>query len=206
MTCACLSKDADAADNPVRGTPLDMDSLVVTTGLKDFLGATLRDSFGDLSLAPGPAGHYLVDLLVRFAVTEELRPRAHDGGRLDSYAECALAIERAWDLESDAFDPAEEVRLRHHFADYALFMTGFFWDRVRRESMLRHYIGQGRRGYRLVAEYERARGGEHADVFRALAGGFETYAGVLTYMREVYLGADFAPGVRQLFVRLAGGF
>jgi hypothetical protein len=182
-----------------------MDSLVVVTGLKDFFAATLRDSFGDLSLAPGPAGQYLVDLLARFAQTDELRPCDQDGRRLDSYADRALAIERAWDLDGDAFDPAQEVRLRHHFADYALFMTGFFWDRVRRESMLRHYIAQGRRGYRLVAEYERARGGEHAPLFRVLAGGFETYAGVLTYMREVYLGADFAPGVRQLFVRLAGG-
>jgi hypothetical protein len=169
-----------------------MDALVVTTELRDFFRATLRDSFGDLSLTPGPAGPYLVELLARFAV--------------DTYADRALAIQRAWDLEGDAFDPIEEVRLRHHFADYALFMTGFFWDHVRREAMLRHYVGQGRRGYHLVAEYERARGGPHVDVFRALSGGFETYAGVLTYMREVYLGADFAPGVRQLFVRLAGGF
>ena len=183
-----------------------MDALVVTTELRDFFRATLRDSFADLSLTPGPAGPYLVELLARFAVTDELRPCDRQGHRLDTYADRALAIQRAWDLEGDAFDPIEEVRLRHHFADYALFMTGFFWDHVRREAMLRHYVGQGRRGYHLVAEYERARGGPHVDVFRALSGGFETYAGVLTYMREVYLGADFAPGVRQLFVRLAGGF
>jgi len=183
-----------------------METLVATTELKEFFRATLRDSFSDLALTPGPAGQYLVDLLARFAVTDELRPRDHAGHRLDCYADHALAIQRAWDLDGDGFDPVEELRLRHHFADYALFMTGFFWDHVRKESMLRHYIGQGRRGYHLVAEYERARGGEHVDVFRALAIGFETYAGVLTYMREVYLGADFAPGVRQLFVRLAGGF
>jgi hypothetical protein len=182
-----------------------MDALVATIDLKEFFRATMRDSFSDLSLTPGAAGEYLVDLLARFAVSDELRPLDGQGRRLDGYADRALAIQRAWDLDGGAFDPVEEIRLRHQFADYALFMTGFFWDHVRRESRLRHYIGQARRGYHLVAEYERARGGEHVDVFRALAGGFETYAGVLTYMREVYLGADFAPGVRQLFVRLAGG-
>ena len=182
-----------------------MDSLVVTVGLKEFFAATIRDSFDDLSVAPGPAGEYLVNLLARFASLDELRPRQHGAGRLESYPDHALAIERAWDPAGGAFDPTEEVRLRHHFADYALFMTGFFWDRVRSESVMRHYVTQGRRGYRFLAEYERARGADDAVVYRALAGGFETYAGVLTYMREVYLGADFAPGVRQLFVRLAGG-
>jgi hypothetical protein len=183
-----------------------MEALVVSAGLKEFFAATIRESLDDLCLPAGPAGDYLVDLLVRFTSAEELRPRTPCGGRLDSYADHVLEIERAWRIDHPGFDPTEEIRLRHHFADYALFMTGFFWDRMRSESVTRHVVGQGRRAYRYLAEYDRARGRAETTVYRALATGFESYAGVLTYMREVYLGADFAPGMRQLFVRLVSGF
>jgi hypothetical protein len=183
-----------------------MDALVVSAGLKEFFAATIRESLEDLGRPAGAAGAYLVDLLVRFASADELRPRKPCGGRLDSYPDHVLAIERAWGVDGPGFDPTEEVRLRHHFADYALFMTGFFWDRMRSESVTRHYVGQGKRAYRFLAEYDRARGRVESTVYQALATGFESYAGVLTYMREVYLGADFAPGVRQLFVRLVSEF
>ena len=183
-----------------------MDALVAMVGLKEFFGTTVRESFDDLSLHPGPAGDYLVELLTRFASSDELRPRTAGARRLESYPDHALEIARVWDQAGPNFDPTEEVRLRHHFADYALFMTGFFWDRMRSESMTRHCVGQGKRAYRFLAEYDRARGRADAIVYQDLALNFESYAGVLTYMREVYLGADFAPGMRQLFVRLVNGF
>jgi hypothetical protein len=183
-----------------------MEALVVSAGLKEFFAATVRESLDDLCLPAGPAADYVVDLLVRFARTDELRPRTPWGGRLESYPDHVLAIERWWRADGTAFDPTQEVRLRHHFADCALFMTGFFWDRMRSESVTRHFVAQGRRAYRFLAEYDRARGRAESRVYQALATDFESYAGVLTYMREVYLGADFAPGMRQLFVRLVSGF
>jgi hypothetical protein len=183
-----------------------MEALVVSAGLREFFTATIRESLDDLGLPAGPAAHYLVELLVRFASADELRPRTSCGAHLETYADHVLAIERAWHVEGPRFDPSDEIRLRRHFADCALFMTGFFWDRMRSRSVTRHFVDQGRRAYRFLAEYSRARARRESAVYEALSGGFETYAGVLTYMREVYLGADFAPGMRQLFVRLVSGF
>jgi hypothetical protein len=183
-----------------------MDAHVVTGELKTFFGAVVRESFEDLCLPCGAGGAYLVDLLTRFAVADELHPRTAAGRRLASYADHVLEIDRAWDPASPAFDPSDEVRVRRHLADYALFMTGFFWDHMRSESVTRHHVSQGKRAYRFLAEYDRSRGHAEAAVYASLAAGFESYAGVLTYMREVYLGADFAPGMRQLFVRLVSGF
>jgi len=183
-----------------------MEGLVATVGLREFFGATVRESFEDLCVPTVPAGDYLVDLLTRFAAIDEFRPRTPGGRSLEGYPDHALEIQRVWDVAEPGFDPTEEIRLRHHFADYALFMTGFFWDRMRSESVTRHCVAQGKRAYRCLAEYDRARGRADAVIFHDLAVNFESYAGVLTYMREVYLGADFAPGMRQLFVRLVNGF
>ncbi len=117
-------------------------------------------------------------------------------------AELLLEVQRAWDLESKHFSPAQELELRRHIGDYTLFMTGLFRERVERMSVTGYYIREGKHAYRFVAEHRRADARTHAGLFRALANRFEGYAGALNYMRKAYFRPEFVPPAHPLFHRL----
>lgn len=179
-----------------------MGSLVATTSLSDFFAPRVHDCLADLDLSDLEAADYLTALLVRFTAADELAPPLRDGGRLESLSEHLGAVQRAWQLGTGHFDPASELELRHHLGDHALFMAGFFWERVRGATARRHYVRTGRWAYRFLAAHHRAAGLPQARLFRVLADGFDRYAGALTYLREIYLEGDFAPWPHPSFVRV----
>ena len=161
--------------------------------LKRFFDRVVRRSFGDHALSDDPAADYLSDLLTRFARTDTLYPpSAVSPQRLESVAELLLEIQRVWDVDSPHFNPVRERELRRHIGDYTLFMTGLFRERVEHLSVTGYYIREGKRSYRFVSEHDRADARPQARIFRALADRFEGYAGVLTYMRKVYLAPWFS--------------
>ena len=163
-----------------------------------FFERVTRQAFRDLALDDPPAVRYLADLLTRFARTDALHAvRDVPPQRLDTVVDSLLAIERAWDWNSPAFDPGQEKLLRRHLGDYTLFMTGIFRDYVQRLAVTGHYQREGQRAYRFVSEVARAGGQEDAPLFRRLADRFEHYAGALTYARKVYFRAEqWPPGGR----------
>ena len=155
--------------------------------LQRFFQDVVRRSLGDLARRDDPAGDYLVDLLTRFARTENLYPRGPSGWRLETVVEALLDIHDVWDERSGRFRPEQEVALRRHIGDYTLFMTGIFQERVEQAAGARYYIAEGKRAYRFVAEHRRASGSESpVGLYRRLADQFEAYVGVLGYARRVY--------------------
>jgi hypothetical protein len=171
--------------------------------LKQFFTEALRASFADLDIPERGALDYLADLLARYATTAELRPEATSGGRLETIGERLGEIQRCWDVSGPDFQPGREPALQRGIGDYALFMSGFFWESVRGASMARHYVRQGKRAYRFLGAYHRARSEREAIVYATLAGRFETFAAVLSYMRDVHLGAEFATWPHKAFARIS---
>jgi hypothetical protein len=154
--------------------------------LQRFFDRVIRASFHDLGLDGDPAAPYLVDLLTRFARTENLHPRALTLPKLERVVDMMLEIQAVWEIGSPEFRPEHEVNVRRHIGDYTLFMMGVFPERVRREATTDFYISQGQRAYRFVSEHARASGRAAAMPYRLLAERFESYAGALDYARRVH--------------------
>jgi len=155
--------------------------------LDDLLERTVTLSFDDLDCPDAPVRDYLADLLLRFVRTDDLFPRGHTRPRLETIGDVLAEIEGCWTIGSPDFAPEREVALRRHLGDSALLNAGFFWERLRSAGTRRHYVRLGRWAYRFLAEHERARRGSQEAVFTLLAERFELYAGILTYLREIYL-------------------
>jgi hypothetical protein len=163
-----------------------------------FFSDNLRQCFEDLDIPDDGVADYLADLLARFTLETVVHPAGVAGDRLVSLGDRVREIQRAWTEHDAHFDPSREVAVRRDIGDYALFMHGFFWEHVRDMSARRHYLREGRRAYRFLSAYHRACGHGEAAVYAALAARFDTYAAVVSYMRDVHLGADYAPTPRTL--------
>ncbi len=180
-----------------------METRLDANSVKDLFAEALRASFEDLDIPDRGVLDYLADLLARYSRASELTPLDRTGQPMVTLGDRVREIRRAWDPDGGGFDPGREVEIRRGMADYTLFMSGFFWERVRDASMSRHYAREGRRAYRFVGEYHRARREERAAaVAFTLATRFETCAAVLSYMRDVHLGAEFAPWPHRVFARI----
>ena len=179
-----------------------MNAAIEIISVKALFTEALRESFDDLDIADKGATGYLADLLARFAATTEMLPEGVTGERLQSIAERMAEIQRSWSIDAEQFDPARELQIRRSLADYTLFMSGFFWEAVKERSVTRHYVREGKRAYRFLAEYHRAQGQPDAALYQTLSTRFETYAAVISYMRDVHLGAEFAPWPHPVFARI----
>lgn len=175
---------------------------IVTVPVKALFQDALKASFTDLDISDRGTTEYLADLLARFTAADDLWPTGVDGDRIQSLADRVAEIQRTWRLDDRHFDPRREVELRRGIGDYTLFMTGFFWECVKSQSVTRYFVREGKRAYRFVAEFHRAQGQPEAARFATLAARFETSAAVLSYMRDVHLGAEFARWPHRIFARI----
>ena len=154
--------------------------------LRRFFERAVRASLHDLGLPGDPGAPYLVDLLTRFARTENLYARGIAVPRLEGVVDMMLEVQAAWLPDTAGFQPEHEVTVRRHIGDYTLFMTGIFPERVKRSAGTDFYIAQGKRAYHFVSEHARASGRGGPAPWRRLADRFEGYAGVLDYARRVH--------------------
>jgi hypothetical protein len=158
--------------------------------LRRFFDRAVRSSFRDLALRDEPVAGYLVDLLARFARTEQLFPPGVTAPRLETVVDLLLEAQAAWDDRAAHFGPEREIDVRRHIGDYTLFMTGVFRERVERAASTGWYVVQGKRAYRFVSEHDRAsarpalRAG--GPLYARLAERFEHYAWALDYARRVH--------------------
>jgi hypothetical protein len=131
---------------------------------------------------------------------DAVHPEGPGGAVLATYGDRLRAIRDTW-IAGPGFDPSREVGLQRDLGDHALFQHGFFWERVRDASMRGHWLRQGRRAYRFLARYHRARENPEAAVYAALVARLDTYAAVISYMRDVHLGGEFGPVPRTVPAR-----
>jgi hypothetical protein len=158
--------------------------------LRRFFDRAVRATFRDLTLHDEPVAGYLVDMLTRFARTDQLHPAGVAVPRLEAVVDILLEAEAAWDDASSHFSPEREVSARRHLGDYTLFMTGVFRERVERIASTGWYVSQGKKAYRFVSEHDRASGRpavrEGGPLYARLAERFEHYAWALDYTRRVH--------------------
>ena len=178
-------------------------SLVLAgAGVTEFFGPRVQNCLADLDLPDGGTAQYLTELLARFTSASELTPLGPEGSTRDGIAESLRAMQESWDLDGPGFDPGRELALRRQLGDYALFTSGFFWERARADAIRRHLTRSGRWAYRFLAAHHRAAGRPEARTYRLLSRGFDRYAGALTYLREIYLESEFAPWPHPSYVRV----
>jgi len=160
---------------------------VSVAGLRAFFQRLVTPAFGTLGLGEREIIDYVVDLLARFARTDQLyRIRDPKGRQLETIAEMLIELARHWEPETPySFD--REFEIRRHCGDYALFMSGLFRLHVERRSLLDYYLLEGPRAYRSVAELGQLAFAPDTKIFRALADQFEHLSGGLDYVRKVYL-------------------
>jgi hypothetical protein len=175
----------------------------VAPSLKRFFDRLVRRSLEDLRMGGDPVADYLAALLARFACTDQLYAlRGVAGERLETVVEMLLEVQRAWEFDQPHFDPFRERDVRQHIGDYALFMTGIFREHVERRASTGFYVREGKRAYRVVADFERSALKPDARLFAVLADRFEGYATALQYMKRVYLRPSDSPPGLQPVLRL----
>lgn len=175
----------------------------VAPSLKRFFDRLVRRSLEDLRMGGDPVADYLAALLARFARTDQLYAlRGVAGERLETVVEMLLEVQRAWEFDQPHFDPFRERDVRQHIGDYTLFMTGIFREHVERRASTGFYVREGKRAYRVVADFERSALKPDARLFAVLADRFEGYATALQYMKRVYLRPSDSPPGLQPVLRL----
>lgn len=122
--------------------------------------------------AAGLTEYYLVDLLCRFT-----RPDSRIPFNDDYHAPLALRLARAL----DAGGMERRVRLRN-LADFALFMSGFYSDSLRRRAVdVDYYVSMGEYAYVTLSRREEDAFGE---AYAELGRKFVPFMDVLTEISE----------------------
>jgi hypothetical protein len=138
--------------------------------------------------AAGLTSYYLVDLLCRFT-----RPASRIPFNDDSDAPLALRLKHA--LDTGGME--QRARLRN-LGDFALFMSGFYADSLRRASAgLDYYVSMGEFAYRRLAARDEDAFGE---VYGELGRKFVSFMDVLTEISE-RTGSRSATDVLRLYER-----
>jgi hypothetical protein len=171
--------------------------------LERFFDRLVRRSLDDLRLGGGPVADYLAGVLTRFARTDQLYALRDAAGQpLETVVAMLIEVQRSWEFDQPHFDPFRERDVRRHIGDYTLFMTGIFREHVERCASTGFYVREGKRAYRVVADFERSALKSDARLFADLADRFEGYAHALQYMKRVYLRPFEGPATLHPAVRL----
>ncbi|WP_298135454.1 hypothetical protein [Acidiferrobacter sp.] len=97
---------------------------------------------------------YVSDLLARFAHTDALYPLNDQGRRpLTTIVQFRVAQQAAQDM-----DRAREMVIVRHLAEYTLFMSSVFRERLRSRGQLAYYTDQGRSAFGQTADLEKNSG------------------------------------------------
>jgi hypothetical protein len=156
------------------------------SSLHQFFRNLARKSFTDLWIWDEAVIDYLVEMLTRFARSENLyRIKRSTGKRLETVVELLIEVNPPLDFETDR-SPVWERTVRQHIGDYTMFMTGIFRENVERRGILDYYLYEGRRAYLAVSELDRLLYRPGADLFKKLSRDFEYLTGALTYMKKVH--------------------
>lgn len=131
-------------------------------GLYPFFRRHVQHGFGERGLAQPALVDYVSDLLARFARVSAAFPfRDADGRPIETLAGLLLARQAELDAKRPAPALAREQLFLRHLADYALFMSGLFRERLAARGQIGYYREHGRSAFarcaRLEADPQRAR-------------------------------------------------
>lgn len=148
-------------------------------GLYPFFRRHVQSGFGEQGLAQPALVDYVSELLTRFAKTSTLFPFQHADGRP---VETIAGLLLAWQTSpgNDAATAPRNTRdalVLHHVADYALFMSGVFRERLRHRGQIGYYRDHGRNAFARCARLEPDP--RRASVFRRVGNDFEPISNAL---------------------------
>jgi hypothetical protein len=124
-------------------------------GLYPFFHRHVQQGFGERGLAQPALVDYVSELLTRFSRVNVLFPfRSADGRPVETIAGLLIELqtERANDLPKPGH--ARESLMLRHIADYTLFMSGLFRERLKYRGQITYYRDHGRSAFARCARLE----------------------------------------------------
>ncbi len=158
----------------------------MTPTLYQFFHRHIQQGFRRAGIGEPATVAYVSDLLTRFARTEALYPlNDHEKRPLTALVQF-LTEQRA----AQEQDRAHEMIVVRHMAEYALFMSGFFRERLRSRGQLSYYADHGRSAFGQTADFERH--SDRARVYWRLQQDFARVAETLDDIRQHRLALESA--------------
>jgi hypothetical protein len=145
-------------------------------GLYPFLRRHVQQGFGEQGLAQPALVDYVSELLTRFARVNAVFPfHSTDGRPIETIAGLLMA----WQAEMGGVTAGRtrETLVLHHIADYALFMSGVFRDRLKYRGQITYYRDHGRSAFARCARIEP--NPQRAAVLRRVCHDFEPISNAL---------------------------
>jgi hypothetical protein len=147
-------------------------------GLYPFFRRHVQQGFGEHGLAQPALVDYVSELLARFARMNVLLPfHDADGRPIETIA--GLLMQWQAMLSNDMAKPGRprETLVLHHIADYALFMSGVFRERLKYRGQIAYYRDQGQSAFARCARFEP--NPQRAAVLRRVSRDFEPISNAL---------------------------
>jgi hypothetical protein len=162
-----------------RGVTEIGNSPITVAALKDFFAGSVATAIRNQQLRTIEAAQgYLVDLLIEYVRVEGLRSAGPEANE-----PLALMLNRAL-----ASPPTERVHVLRQMGDQALFLSGYFADRVDRTAVgMGYYIAMGEGAYSALSGLLRGtteRGAAVSHLFEELAAKFARFVGVLNEVSD----------------------
>ncbi|HUW97685.1 MAG TPA: hypothetical protein VMV40_02425 [Acidiferrobacter sp.] len=126
----------------------------MTPTLYQFFHRHIQHGFGRAGIAEPTTVAYVSDLLTRFAHTDALYPINDSEQRPLTTLVQFLVEQRAAQAKGHGHD----MVVVRHLAEYTLFMSGFFRDRLRARGQLSYYADHGRSAFGQSADLEKNTG------------------------------------------------
>ncbi len=147
-------------------------------GLYSFFRRHVQSGFDEQGLAQPALVDYVSELLTRFARVNALFPfHTAEGRTLETIAGLLMVLQAEQGNESRKPGRARESMVLHHIAEYALFMSGVFRERLKCRGQITYYREHGRNAFARCARLES--NPLHAAVLRRVSHDFEPISNAL---------------------------
>jgi hypothetical protein len=147
-------------------------------GLYPFFRRHVHQGFDEQGLAQPALVDYVSELLTRFARVNVLFPfHSADGQPIETIAGLLMQWQAAQGNATVKPGHVRETLVLRHIADYALFMSGVFRDRLKCRGQVTYYREHGRSAFARCARLEPNR--QHATVLSRVSHDFEPITNAL---------------------------
>lgn len=147
-------------------------------GLYQFFHRHIQSGFGEQGLNQPALVDYVSELLTRFARVNMLYPwQSADGRPLENITSMLLSLQPEEHGTIAKSGRTREGLVLHHIADYALFMSGVFRERLQYRGQISYYREHGRSAFARCARLETSP--QRAAVLRGMGHDFEPISDAL---------------------------
>ena len=166
-------------------------------GLYPFFHRHVQQGFGEQGLAQPVLVDYMSELLTRFSRVNVLFPfRTDDGRPVETIAGLLISMQTQQGNQPGKPGRAREGLVLRHIADYALFMSGLFRERLKHRGQITYFRDHGRSAFARCARLEANL--QRAAVLRQMGKDFEPVSDALDQLWHRRLPLAPAAGLSPL--------